>query len=123
MAGGKKLGIAYIKVDGALLESMPGASIDVGGTVRTPVLGAGKVLGFSSATKEAVVECEIALSAGTSLTDLGKIEDATITFECDTGQSYVVTNAALADPPKATAADGGKVPLKFFGQPAVELGV
>jgi hypothetical protein len=122
MAGGKKLGIVYIKVDGAMLESLPGASLDMGGKMRSPVIGANAVLGFSVALKEATVECEIAVGAGTSLKALADIEDATITFECDTGQTYVISHAALAEPPKATAGEGGKVPLKFFGQPADEMG-
>lgn len=119
---GKRLGIVFIKVDGALLESLPGASIDIGGVTRTPVVGGNQVLGFSEALKESTVECEISVGVGTSVANLGKIADALITFECDTGQVYNVAHAALAEPPKVSA-DGGKVPLKFFGQPAVEMGV
>lgn len=118
---GKRFGIAYVKVNGSLLESMPGASIDVGGVTRTPVLGGNQVLGFTESPAPAMVQCEISLGPGVSLVDLGKIADAVVTFECDTGQVYTVRGAAVQDPPKATAA--GTVPLKFFGQPADEQGV
>lgn len=119
----QRLGIAYIKIDGALLESMPGASIDLGGVMRTPVIGGNAVLGHSETPKEAVVECQIAVGRGTSLAQLQKITAATITFEADTGQTWIVREAVLAEPPKATAGDGGQVPLKFFGPPAEEMGV
>lgn len=119
---GKRLGIVRIKLAAELLESLPGASIDIGGTVRTPVLGGSAMLGFTEQIKESVVECEIAVGVGTSLVTLNSVADTTLTFECDTGQVYVVRNACLAEPPKATAGEG-KATLKFFGQPAEELGV
>ena len=120
---GQRLGIAYIKVDGLLLESAPGATLDIGGVTRSPVLASGAVVGYSEAPVPAVVECEISVGPGTSLVQLGKTKNATITFECDTGQTYVVREAWLVNPPKATAADGGKVPLVFNGPAAEELGV
>lgn len=118
---GKQLGIAQITVGSMLLDSEAGATIDIGGTVRTPVIGGNKVLGFSESIKEAVVECVISVGANTSLSDLRAIAGVTVHFACDTGQVYVITNACLAEPPKATAGEGGKVALKFFGDPAVEL--
>lgn len=57
---GKRLGIVRIKLAAELLESLPGASIDIGGTVRTPVLGGSAMLGFTEQIKESVVECETA---------------------------------------------------------------
>jgi hypothetical protein len=119
----QRLGRAYIKVDGDMLESMPGAKVDVGGVSRSVVLGNNKVLGFAEKPKEAMVECEVAVGPATSLLKLAAIADATITFECDTGQTYVIKNAFLTEPPVATDGDGGKVPLKFAGDPAEEMGV
>ncbi len=118
---GQRLGKAFIKVDGKLLESLPGAKIDIGGVERTPVVGATSVHGYAEKLKPATVECEISVSKDTSLADLAKIADATITFECDTGQTYVVRNAFVTDTLQATAEDGGKVPLKFSGPPAEEM--
>lgn len=120
---GKQLGVVHIRVNGGLLDSEPGASIDIGGAVRTPVLGDGRVIGYSESVKEAVIECVISVGQGTSLAALRDIAGAVATFECDTGQVYTVTNATLADPPKATAGEGGKVPIKLFGDPAIEMGV
>jgi len=120
---GQKLGQAWIKVDGAALESMPGAKIDIGGTERTAVIGGNAVLGFSGKPKQSIVECEIAVGKGTSLAAFRDMTDVTITFECDTGQTYVVRSAWQCNTPTATDGDGGKVPLKFEGPPAEEMGV
>lgn len=117
----QKLGKAYIKHDGKLLETNPGASIDVGGVTRTTLLGNNAVLGFSEQPKQAVVSCVIALGAQTSLSELRAIKDATITFECDTGQTFVVRNAWLVNPPVATDGDGGAIPLQFEGPEAEEM--
>ena len=117
----QRLGKAFIKWDGKLLESMPDAKLALGGIERVPVIGANVMLGFSEKIKEASLECEISVDANTRLATLAAIQDATITFECDTGQTYVMRNAFIVDPPKATAAEGGKVPLKFAGPAAEEM--
>ena len=46
-----------------------------------------------------------------------------MTFECDTGQTYVQRNAWCVNPPVATDGGGGTVPLQFEGPPAEEMGV
>lgn len=119
----QRLGKAYIKVDGELLETMPGAKLDPGGVTRTTVAGNNRVLGYSEKPKQSRLECQIAMGAQTSLARLGAIKDATVTFECDTGQTFVMRNAWLTDTPNATDGDGGQVPLIFEGQPAEEMGV
>jgi len=111
------LGRAYIKVDGDTLRSNTGASLDVGGPVRNAVVG-NAVHGYAETIKEAVVECEISLAKGDVIDGLRSTTASTITFECDTGQVYVVRDAWLQDPPKMTDGEGGKIPLTFGGQPA-----
>lgn len=114
------LGRAFIKVDGALLRSNAGAKIDLGGFVREPVIG-NQVHGYAEKVKEASVECEVSLAVGDSLETTRNITDATITFECDTGQVYVVKHAFLMEPPIITEGEGGKIALKFAGEPAEEM--
>jgi len=116
----QRLGKAYIKVDGDLLETMPGAKIDIGGVVRNPVVGSHGLLGYAEQAKEATVECEISIGPNTSLAKLAAIKDTTVMFECDTGQVFVIRNAFLVEPPVVTEGEGGKVPLKFAGPEAVE---
>lgn len=117
----KRLGKAYIKIDGDLLETNSGAKIDLGGTVRTSVVGNNSVHGFSESIKESSLECEISVGPETSLDALRNIEDATITFEADTGQTWIIRNAWLTEPPAVGDGEGGKVALKFAGPPAEEM--
>jgi hypothetical protein len=117
----QKLGKAYIKVDGALLETMPGAKLDLGGVLREPVMGNNNVLGYAEKPKESRLECEIAVASGTNLEKLRLATSATITFEADTGQLWSISNAWLTEPPVITDGEGGRVPLKFAGPPANEI--
>ncbi len=117
---GMRLGIAKVKVDGELLESLPGAKIDLGGTEREPVVGSFSVHGYVEKIKPALVECEISVGEGTDVKKLTDLVDATVQFECDTGQTYVVNNAFSTLTGVITEGEGGKVPLAFSGDPAEE---
>lgn len=114
--------MAYIKVDGSLLATMPGAKLDLGGVTRTSVVGDNAVLGYAETPKPSMLECEISLGQGMSLAAMQNITDATLTYEADTGQTYVVRGAYVTETLGVTAGDGGKVTLKFEGQPAEEMG-
>ncbi|OHD24769.1 MAG: hypothetical protein A2Y38_07745 [Spirochaetes bacterium GWB1_59_5] len=117
----KKLGKAIIKVDGKVLQTLPGAKIDIGGSERTTVVGANEVQGFFETPKQGKLECDITVGAETSLDELRKIEKATISFECDTGQIYVGRDWWLTNTTELTASEGGKVPLVLEGPPAEEM--
>lgn len=116
----QKFGRAFIKTDGSLLETMPGAKIDIGGVARKEVVGSHGG-GFAEEHKLATLDCEIMMGPETSLAAIGAIDDATVTFECDTGQIYVMRNAWVAETPAATEGEGGKVPVKFQSEPAEEV--
>jgi hypothetical protein len=114
-------GIAYIKVTGfGLLRTLPGAKLKLGGTKRDPVVGASSVHGFAESIEPALLECEISLVPGFSLAALQAVRDATITYEADTGQRYVIRDAFCTETMEVNAGEGGKVPCKFSGQPAEE---
>lgn len=116
------LGKAFIKVDGQLLETESGASLDLGGVTRNTIMGGNKVLGYAEQPKQSVLTCEIAVSRNTSLAEVRDWSDVTTTFEADTGQTWVQRNAWCVNPPVVTAGEGGKVPLTFEGAPAEEMG-
>ena len=118
---GMRHSMAYIKVDGSLLATMPGAKLDLGGRERSSVVGDNQVHGFAEKLKPAALECEISLGQGMSLAQLQKITGATVTYEADTGQIYVMRDAFVVDTLSVTAGEGGKVGLKFEGQPAEEM--
>lgn len=116
----KKIGKAYIKVDGKLLDSLPGAKIDIGGVTRKTVTGSHNV-GFSEENKPSKIECEIMFDASTSLRQIADISDATVTFECDTGQIYVVRNAWVSETLTLNETEGGKVAVVIEGPAAEEV--
>ena len=113
--------IAYIKIDGELLASLPGATIDLGGKTRAPTVGASSILGFSETIAPAMIECDIAIKPGFSLTRLAKITDATITYESATGQTWIVRQAFCTETVKVSGGADGKATLRFAGQPAEEV--
>lgn len=117
----KKLGKAFIKIDGKMLESMPGAKLDIGGNERTTVVGSNAVQGYFETPKQSKVECEISVGKETRLAEMRDWDKVTISFECDTGQLYVVQGAWLTNTPEMTASEGGRVPLTLEGPPAEEM--
>lgn len=119
--GGMTHSIAYIKVDGMLLATMPNPKVDMGGKERASVVGGNSVLGYSEVIKPGMMECEIALSEGMSLAAMKDITGATVTYEADTGQTYVIRDAFVTKTLAVTAGEGGKIGLVFEGQPAEEM--
>lgn len=117
----KKLGKAIIKVDGAVLQTMPGATLDIGGSERTTLVGQNAVQGFFETPKQSRCECEITVGTDTRLASMRGWDNVTISFECDTGQQYVVQGAWLVNTPALKAAEGGRVALQLEGPPAEEM--
>ncbi len=116
----RRLGQAYIHITGVgMLPSMPGASLDIGGIERTPVMGArGRLEGFSEASKPAHLKCRLSVGVGDSL---GDIKNQTVTSECDTGQVYVVRGATLINTLKLETTGPGNVDVELMGHPAEEM--
>lgn len=114
------LGRASIKYDGKILRTEKGAKINTGGVSRKVQEG-DEILGYAEETKAPYVECEVALARGDSLKVLNSITGATVTFEADTGQIWVIKDAWTEDPPEATAGEGGKVKLRFVGITCEEM--
>ncbi len=107
------IGKVTIKVAGNTLNSMAGAKLNLGGSEREPVMGANKMLGFSSKPVAGMIDCEVALAKGQSLKALD-FEDATVTFIADTGQVWSGANAFLSGTLELTAESGGKIPMKIM---------
>lgn len=123
MANKKLFGEAEVRANGALLLTLPGATLDPGGVSRTPIEGATEIHGFASKPRPSKLECETSLRKGDSVTDVLAIEDGTITFRAkDTGQVWVIRNAWCDGENTITAgSDGGKVKYVFQGPAAEEI--
>lgn len=114
------VGQARVKVDGDTLETKSGATLELGGAVRTAQRGDYQAGAFSEETAESKLTCTLLVKRGTRLTSLRNIDNATITFEADTGQVYIIRNAYLADA-ISLAASGEGATVVFQGPPAEEL--
>lgn len=91
----KLTGLATIKINGDTLRSKEGASLKVGGPVKK---AESDVNGFAGHSVEAIkpgeVKCTLIHAGDTDLTALQNIEGATVVFETDSGQHYLVRDAA-----------------------------
>lgn len=114
------LGRATIRANGTVIETAKGASLDLGGTKRNPVT-VGRVVGYAEETVPAMLECETALRTGMSLETLRNLTGATVIFECDTGQRYVIRDAFTTEAITLKDGEGGNVALKIAGPGAEEV--
>lgn len=113
----KLTGVVYIKIGSQLLQTLPGATLDIGGPVRNPIMGH-TLYGHAEQPKPAVVTCTIAHGADTDLLALSATQSATISFECDSGPVYVIANAFCVNPAVLTSGSDSNVSLEFQGLPA-----
>ena len=66
------------------------------------------------------LEFEIACKAKTSLKEIGDWGDVTVSFEADTGQTYVISHGWSTTPPPLTDNEG-KAKITIEGPPAEEM--
>jgi post-segregation antitoxin (ccd killing protein) len=117
----KMFGKAKVTVDGQLLLTAEDAKLNLGGNKRNVVKG-NQVYGYAEETMEATVECNVFIDASLNLDTLNNTTDATIMFQCDSGQTYALAHAWLESPVEAAAANsGGKTALKFAAPSAEQV--
>ncbi len=114
------VGQARIKCDGDTLDTDGESTLEIGGPVREAVRGDYQAGSFSEKTAESKLTAKILVKRGTSLTALRAIDNATITMQTDTGQTFIIRNAYVADVVSFSTSDG-KADLVFQGPPAEEL--
>lgn len=111
----KVLGRAFVRYDGKALPTLPGAKLNPGGTERTPVVLESGEVRYTEKLVNAEIEVEVAIGKDTDILALNKITEATITFECDTGQRYIMRNGFCTGPINLSSGDG-KGSIKFAGE-------
>lgn len=114
----KITGRVFVKLNGALQRSKPGAVLDPGGFARTAVIGH-EVYGYSEEPRQSRVEFTLAHSRETDILALRDLTDALVEFETDTGRKYVIGGAWVAEPPRLTGGQGD-VTVVLEGPPAIE---
>lgn len=115
----QRLGKAKIRFGSSLLETMPGATLDLGGVARTTQTGANAVLGFTETPKPSRLEATVSLARGTSAKDLN-LDDVNFTFEGDTGQVWAVRNAWSVET-QSIDSGAGTTRVILEGLPAEEV--
>lgn len=118
MSVSRRFGKVIIKLGSNRLESMPGATLDVGGETATTQIGSNEILGPSYQPKQSRMECTVSQGTATSVSDFKAGEQVSYVFECDTGQVYACGNAWLTDTPQL-GNDGWR--LVYEGTPCEEV--
>lgn len=113
-------GQCRVKADGDIFETDGTSTLELGGTTREPVSGDYQAGAFKEVEKESKLEATILVKRGTRLAYLREIDNATVTMETDTGQTYLIRNAYVAEVVSFNSADG-KAKVTFMGPPAEEL--
>lgn len=103
-------GVAYVRCNGTEYASADDATLTPGGVTRATVKGS-RVYGYQETPEEATVEATFYNNAETDVMGLKDITDATIEFETDVGQTYLLANAWVVDAVSLTGK--GEIKIKF----------
>jgi hypothetical protein len=115
---GHLTGRAFISAGGRRLASKEGAKLGFGNLERTGVLGDAGVLGYQEKPSIPYVECTIVHDADTSLTEIANMIEIGVSFDTDTGKSFVLNNAWNA---KVIEMDKGEIALRFEAMSCEEV--
>ncbi len=115
--GQKVAGRFTITIGGALLESMPGATLVLGGLNKTPVNTDQQRTHRSEEYVNSLTTGTIPVLTQDSIEDIRNVEDDEITFTADNGVEYTVTGGTANE---AGAWSFGKdgIEASFFGEEA-----
>lgn len=102
---GKVTGIATVSLDGGEVPSEKGAVLNPGGVNRTPKM-AGRRVYYSEEPVAPTVQLTVLHAPDIDLMALGAITDATVLFECDNGQDYMLTGVFVTEPPELNSGEG-----------------
>lgn len=116
----QKTGVILLKVDGFVLEAMPGVKANMGNPERSSVIANNGVVGFFETPKESMVSCTIPHDAKTDFDKITNWTNVTIVINPDAGPSYQIDGAFLSNSLELTDAGGG-VALEFKGPRAKKL--
>lgn len=103
-------GRVFITVAGKRIASKEGAKLMFGGVERETVIADSGVVGFSEKNVAPGVECTIVHTAATSLAEFQAMTAVSISFDTDTGKSFVLSGAWCAN---VIELEKGEVKLTF----------
>jgi hypothetical protein len=106
-------GKATVYVDGTKMEMERGAKANPGGISRTFERHHGRTYALEGEAAPSV-EGSILHTKDTDAQAISAIDNATVIFECDTGQKYVMRGASIENPIDIDGGSG-KSPIKLVG--------
>jgi hypothetical protein len=116
----QRTGKAWIYINGTLYETASGAKLkSFLGLSREAVTGA-EVYGYTEKTVAPGIDGELIHGGTLRLEDLRNVTDATITFKCDTGVTYVLRNAWVKEVGDLDSSQG-TISVSFEGKKAEEV--
>lgn len=107
-------GKATIRVDGDVIETENGATLNPGGVNRSPEAHGGRTY-YSEEEVAPQLECNVLHGKDTDIVYLSSITGATVIFEADTGQRFIMRQAFTTEP-VALDASNGRSALKMSGE-------
>lgn len=114
-------GRAFIDVPGfGRLSTNPGASLNIGGVNRGEVVSDQQVEGYRETLVAPEISFTINHKQGFSLKQLGELKNVNVTFQTDSGTTWVLREAWVMDPPSMS---GGEVQVTMKGKSADEVTV
>ena len=113
-------GKAIIKVDGNQWRTTDGCKLHPGGVEREAKTGGGKVHGYKEKTKAPELEASVYHTKDTDLTAINAIKDATVIFESDTGDRYVLRSAFVTSQ-ESLDSEAGTVGVKMSAEACERL--
>lgn len=86
-------GRVFITVAGKRIASKEGAKLKYGGVKREGVTADSGVVGYKEAPEIPGVECTVVHTSDVSIAEFQAMTNASISFDTDTGRSYVLSGA------------------------------
>ncbi|MFN3748201.1 MAG: phage tail tube protein [Sphingorhabdus sp.] len=119
MANKKQVwGESIIRVNGNQYQTEGKSTLEMGGKKREHVSADHTAGHFMQTTEPSKLTTAILVTADVSLAEINGWDDITASIEADTGQSYVINHAYVAE---ILSISEGKANLVIQGEPAVEV--
>lgn len=107
MSPNKLTGRVMIKFNGVVLQSREGAGLEnITGIERTAQSGGDGVHGFTEKVVPPRVTCTLSHGSKTPDELFGDADDISLTFVCDSGESYILDHAWRQNGLKLTGGEG-----------------
>lgn len=106
---GQITGKIVIRFDGAVVPTENEATLNPGGVKREPETHGGRTY-YSEAEEPPMLECTVLQKGDFDAIALSNMSGATVMFEADTGQQYMLRKAFTTEP--VSFGGNGKAPMK-----------